>query len=237
MHATTCSYDGSHLEPIRWRPMRFPSSLFAAFFAAAGAFNSPSTDAAQIEFAKFPQPFVIEDFDSLGAGSSTIEAPWNFGSYEFDSSEAQLTVSSKLGPLIGRSGRALRAGDGSGSPGAFLEINLDEPASAMGVWVGGEFAWDLSVTFLNSDRMSLGMINLSGSPQTSLFAGWQSDAADIAFLRISNSLASAPIIVDDLVRQVPEASSIVLLLCGSLLVVSKSLLAMVFAFEANQRGG
>lgn len=166
--------------------------------------------AGQIGPDAFTSAASVQDFETLYGGTTSYTAPLVVGGDTYDSDDHALKSSGKFGPLIGRSGVAISHLVEAGDPGdAFIDITLAYPVLRAGLYVGYEFAWTAEAQFYNASDTLLGTISLSGGGDDSSFAAWQTDDGLIAHVRVVDQGGSHnQLIIDDLVREVPEPASI-----------------------------
>ncbi len=190
----------------------------AAGFALLFLVSIPaSAKAGQIDLSAFMPAATIQNFESLGSASSQYTTPLVIGNDTYDADDHTLISSSKLGPVIGRSGVAI-ANDAQRSNAliGFLDIVLGQPTLKAGMYVGFEFPWAADVQFYGPGDNLLGTLSLVGNGKDNHFAAWQADAGTIGRIRVVDMINNErSIIVDDFIQEVPEPLSI----SNSLLVI------------------
>lgn len=171
--------------------------------------------AGQIGLGDFSSAATTQDFEVLGSSTISYVSPLLVGNDTFDGDDHLLRSSSKFGPVIGRTGTALSNDPGlSNASTGFIEIFLSEPPLRAGLYLGAEFPWSVDVKFYNEGNQLLGMLNFLGNGGDSAFAAWQADNGRISRILVAEQSpgGNIPLIIDDLLQEIPETGTIVLLL-------------------------
>lgn len=193
-----------------------PAALVVAVLSVL--FSSKMGWAGQITLADFSSGAVVENFEGFGTGL-VLATPVIVAGNIYNASGNRLARSSKLGPVIGRSGVAIANGALTGiGPPPFIDITLSNPALRAGMYVGGEFPWSADIQFFGMGNSLLGIIQLSGNGKDSQLAAWQADSESIGRIRATSTISDPTrfIIVDDLIVEVPESTNIIVLAIGAL---------------------
>jgi hypothetical protein len=188
-----------------WR-QQIASPLILLLAICAGS----TAEAGQITLADFSPTAIVQDFEGMGTGSA-FSTPLLFAGNTYDANGGLLDHSSKLGPVIGRSGVAISSRTAAtGGPPAFIDIAFSDAALRAGIYVGEQFAWAADVHFFDVTNALVGTIHLTGNGEDSHFAAWQADGGWIKRIQVINTANENRIVVDDLIQEVAEPASGVL---------------------------
>jgi hypothetical protein len=169
--------------------------------------------AVQVGIDAFTSAAVIQDYESLGTASIFYTTPLVIGGDVYDTDDRAIRSSGKFGHTIGRSGVGI--GHVCNDSGGFIEIALGSPALRAGLYVGNQYAWTADVEFYSPSGTILGSVPLTGAGSDSSFVAWQSENAGIGRLRIVDTTgAHNQMMVDDLIKEVPEPGSLVYVLAA-----------------------
>jgi hypothetical protein len=199
-------------------------SLLQTTLGISGLITASSAYAAQVQVSAFSAAATVQGFESVGEVNHA--APFLIGSDLFDTDNHVVRASSKFGPLIGRSGVGIsNDSEGSSAQFGFMDVQLGSPALRAGMYVGFESGWSADVSFYDTSNSLLGTLSFSANARENRFAGWQADAGLISRIHVTDKTPNNlfPIVVDDLIQEVPEPSSLlsVALLMGGLIIQRK----------------
>jgi hypothetical protein len=162
----------------------------------------------------FASGATVENFEELPVGAPILHAtPLAIGPNVLSTDDGFLRWGSLFGAAIGRSG----AGIATNQLGGFLDIQLNPPAHAAGLYVGAGFVpWTAKVSFFDQTNSLLGTLDRADSA-SGQFAGWESDVGSIARIRVQDTdINNFVVSIDDLSTLVPEPGSLTLTLLASI---------------------
>lgn len=162
----------------------------------------------------FASGATVENFEELPLGDSIVHAtPLAIGTNIYSTDDGFLRWALLDGAAIGRSG----AGIATNHLGGFLDIQLNPPTHAAGLYVGiGGVPWTAKVSFFDQTNTLLGALDRA-DPVGGQFAGWESDVGPIARIRVQDTdMNNFVVSIDDLSTLVPEPGTLTLTYLASI---------------------